>query len=119
MLLMDNLQRQWFTGAALSRHAQVYYRYSWHVGTSIQIFNGVALGYFFLTIYRPPAILYISAAVVVLALVTLARGLAHQPSSAIGAVSPRPLCFWLTGFLGMLVFFLVFLLWLRRRAKSS
>ncbi|UCH50713.1 MAG: hypothetical protein JSV54_06770, partial [Chloroflexota bacterium] len=68
----------------------------------------VAIGYFFLTAYRPPAIHYVLTVAIVAAIIVLAWRLPGQPFAP-KAVSPRhPFWFWLTGFLGAIVFFIVF-----------
>ena len=68
----------------------------------------VALGYFFLTAYRPPAIQYALTVAIVAAIIVLAWRLPSQPFAP-KAISPRhPFWFWLTGFLGTIAFFIVF-----------
>ena len=68
----------------------------------------VALGYFFLTAYRPPTIHYVLTVAIVVAIFILAWRLPSQPFAP-KYISPRhPFWFWLTGFLGTIAFFIVF-----------
>jgi len=75
---------------------------------SILFTADIVFGYFFLTAYRPNIILYLLTAVVVLGLVVLARRLAAQPFAPKQITVKKPLWFWLTSFLGTVVFFIVF-----------
>ena len=69
----------------------------------------VAFGYFFLTEYRPSTVLYILTVAVVAALVLIARHLPHQPLAPKAVTVRHSFWFWLTGFLGTIAFFLVFM----------
>jgi hypothetical protein len=81
----------------------------WAWGILLALFVGiVAFGYFMLTPYRPDILTYFLAIVVVAELVILASQL---PSELFKhrVVAPRnPMWFWLIGFTGILVFFIVF-----------
>jgi hypothetical protein len=85
---------------------------SW-VGKKVLIIIGIlflmdiALGYFFLTDYRPGALQYWLALAVVIALILAARRLPPNlfPPKIIN--EKKPALFWLTGFLATIVFFVI------------
>lgn len=74
---------------------------------SVLLAADVAFGYLWLTAYRPNAIAYFLAIAVVVGLVWLAWRLPH-PFAPKTVTVPHPVWFWLTGFLGTIVFFLIF-----------
>jgi len=68
----------------------------------------IALGYFKLTPYRPNILAYCLAIIIVAELVILASQLPKNPFAQRVVANKNPLWFWLIGFSGILMFFIVF-----------
>lgn len=86
---------------------------TWLGKTGLFVFLGILVadvffGFFLLTRYRPPALQYVLAIAVVVALVFLARRLPAEPFAPKIVTVPRSIWFWLTGFLGTIAFFVIF-----------
>lgn len=79
----------------------------WLIIIGILFLMDIALGYFFLTDYRPGALQYWLAVVVVIALILIARRLPPGlfPPKLIDM--KKPVWFWLIGFLATIVFFVI------------
>ena len=81
----------------------------WAWGILLTLFAAViAFGYFLLTPYRPDLLAYFLAIIVVAELVILASQLPRELFKHRVVATRNPLWFWLIGFLGTLVFFIVF-----------
>jgi hypothetical protein len=92
-----------------NRRNQTWVRPWGLIGFSVLLLAVVAFGYFLLTPYRPPTIPYLLMVAVVVGLILLAWRLPHQPSTPKTLAIRHPFRFWLTGFLGTIGFFLVFM----------
>jgi len=75
---------------------------------SILFVTDIIFGYFALTPYRPNIIIYLLTMVVVLGIIIVAHRLPTQPFAPRQIPARNPFWFWLTGFLGTVVFFILF-----------
>jgi len=75
---------------------------------SVLFIADVAFGYFLLATYRPGAIPYFLTVLVVIALILFAWRLPRQAFTLKAVIGRHPFWFWLTGFLGTVLFFLIF-----------
>lgn len=78
------------------------------IALAVLLAMDVAFGYFLLTDYRPEAAGYFTAIAVVVALVITAWRLPQQPFAPQSVKPRKPFWFWLAGFLGTAVFFIIF-----------
>lgn len=78
------------------------------IALSVLLTVVVIFGYFFLTTYRPAAVLYALTALIVVAVGMLAWRLPSRPFAPKTVAVRHPFWFWLTGFLGTIAFFVGF-----------
>ena len=75
------------------------------IGLSLLLLADVLLGFFLLTLYRPPFVPYLLAIVATVVLFLVARRLPVREEAMHSARVPRPLWFALLGFVAQFVFF--------------